>query len=143
MRGRAVLPANIMQQHCYIPRPRSTECANLMILQESAEPETKEAPSAAPAPPSTSAAPKQQPAAKLAPAEPASAPRRSRKRGQGESYTDVPNSQIRKIIAKRLLESKLTVPHYYLRGHADLATVTALRKTLKEQGAKVSCSPGA
>ena len=45
--------------------------------------------------------------------------------------------QIRKIIAKRLLESKLEVPHYYLRGHADLRTVTSLRQILKEQGSKV------
>ena len=46
--------------------------------------------------------------------------------------------QIRKIIAKRLLESKLEVPHYYLRGHADLRTVNSLRQILKEQGSKVS-----
>ena len=45
--------------------------------------------------------------------------------------------QIRKIIAKRLLESKLEVPHYYLRGHADLKTVNSLRQILKEQGSKV------
>jgi pyruvate dehydrogenase E2 component (dihydrolipoamide acetyltransferase) len=64
-----------------------------------------------------------------------------RRRGQGERYTDIPNSQIRKIIAKRLLESKLNVPHYYLRGHADLSTVTSLRQTLKEQGSKVAGNP--
>ena len=46
--------------------------------------------------------------------------------------------QIRKIIAKRLLESKLEVPHYYLRGHADLRTVNSLRQTFKEQGSKVN-----
>ncbi len=102
-------------------------------MQETKQPEKKEAPSAAPAPPAASAAPKQE----QQPAEPAPAPGRPRRRGQGESYTDMPNSQIRKIIAKRLLESKLTVPHYYLRGHADLATVTSLRQTLKDQGAKV------
>ena len=45
--------------------------------------------------------------------------------------------QIRKIIAKRLLESKLEVAHYYLRGHADLKTVNSLRQILKEQGSKV------
>ncbi len=48
--------------------------------------------------------------------------------------------QIRKIIAKRLLESKLEVPHYYLRGHADLRTVNSLRQTFKEQGSKVNTS---
>jgi len=30
------------------------------------------------------------------------------------SYTDIPNTQIRKVIAKRLTESKSTIPHYYL-----------------------------
>ena len=50
------------------------------------------------------------------------------------------NMQIRKIIAKRLLESKLEVPHYYLRGHADLRTVNSLRQTFKEQGSKVNTS---
>ncbi|KAL0263788.1 UNVERIFIED_CONTAM: hypothetical protein PYX00_011086 [Menopon gallinae] len=30
------------------------------------------------------------------------------------SYTDLPNSSMRKTIAKRLLESKITIPHYYL-----------------------------
>ena len=29
-------------------------------------------------------------------------------------FTDIPNSQIRKITAERLLQSKTTVPHYYL-----------------------------
>lgn len=29
----------------------------------------------------------------------------------GAAYTDVPNSQIRKVIAQRLLESKQTIPH--------------------------------
>jgi pyruvate dehydrogenase E2 component (dihydrolipoamide acetyltransferase) len=30
------------------------------------------------------------------------------------SYTDIPNTQIRRITAKRLLQSKQTIPHYYL-----------------------------
>ena len=49
--------------------------------------------------------------------------------------------QIRKIIAKRLLESKMEVPHCYLRGHADLRTVNSLRQILKEQGSKVASVP--
>ena len=31
-----------------------------------------------------------------------------------EGYTDIPNSQIRNIIAKRLVESKFSAPHFYL-----------------------------
>ena len=90
-------------------------------------------PAAAPSP--SPAAPKQESQQPDKPAAPA--PRNRRRRGEGVSYEDIPNSQIRKIIAKRLLESKLNVPHYYLRGHADLATVNSLRQTLKEQGSKV------
>lgn len=30
-------------------------------------------------------------------------------------YTDIPLTNIREIIAKRLLESKTTIPHYYIR----------------------------
>ena len=48
--------------------------------------------------------------------------------------------QIRKIIAKRLLESKMEVPHYYLCGHADLRTVNSLRQILKEAGQQGSLS---
>lgn len=54
------------------------------------------------------------------------------------SKTSLCGMQIRKVIAKRLLESKLEVPHYYLRGHADLRTVNSLRQMFKEQGSKVS-----
>lgn len=56
---------------------------------------------------------------------------------QGDNFKDTPNSQIRKIIAKRLLESKNTVPHYYVKATADLGAATGLRKTMKAQGTKV------
>lgn len=32
----------------------------------------------------------------------------------GASFYDVPVTNIRGVIAKRLLESKITIPHYYL-----------------------------
>ena len=50
--------------------------------------------------------------------------------------------QIRKIIAKRLLESKQTVPHLYLRADADLDPVSSMRNSMKQQGTKVrnSCA---
>lgn len=32
----------------------------------------------------------------------------------GAAYIDIPVSSIRGVIAKRLLESKITIPHYYL-----------------------------
>ena len=46
--------------------------------------------------------------------------------------------QIRKIIAKRLLESKQQVPHLYVRADAALDPVSALRESMKQQGTKVS-----
>ena len=48
--------------------------------------------------------------------------------------------QIRKIIAKRLLESKQTVPHLYLRADADLDPVSSMRESMKLQGTKVGSS---
>ncbi|KAK9817885.1 hypothetical protein WJX72_003713 [[Myrmecia] bisecta] len=56
----------------------------------------------------------------------------------GARYTDTPNSQIRKIIAQRLLESKTKIPHAYFSATANIDGVAALRQTLKEQGQKVS-----
>lgn len=42
-------------------------------------------------------------------------------------YTDQPVSQIRKIIAARLTESKQTIPHYYLSMDCEVDTLLALR----------------
>lgn len=56
---------------------------------------------------------------------------------QGQRFQDIANSQIRKIIAQRLLESKTTVPHYYVRATADLDATTTLRNSMKAQGTKV------
>ena len=60
------------------------------------------------------------------------------KAGPRVSYTDVPNSQVRRIIAKRLLESKQTAPSLYVTADAPLAAVQALRKQLAAQGVRVS-----
>ncbi|XP_033099800.1 dihydrolipoyllysine-residue acetyltransferase component of pyruvate dehydrogenase complex, mitochondrial-like isoform X2 [Anneissia japonica] len=45
-------------------------------------------------------------------------------------YTDIPLSNIRKTIAKRLLESKQTIPHYYLTVDVEMDNVLQLRKEL-------------
>ncbi|KAL3137127.1 hypothetical protein ABBQ32_006699 [Trebouxia sp. C0010 RCD-2024] len=60
------------------------------------------------------------------------------KKGKGPQYTDTPNSQIRKIIAQRLLESKQQIPALYVSATADVDAVSALRQSLKDQGQKVS-----
>ncbi|KAL6638087.1 hypothetical protein ACP70R_025659 [Stipagrostis hirtigluma subsp. patula] len=56
-----------------------------------------------------------------------------------DTYEDIPNTQIRKVIAKRLLESKQTTPHLYLSKEVVLDPLLAFRNELKEQhGVKVS-----
>ncbi|TKY51706.1 Dihydrolipoyllysine-residue acetyltransferase [Spatholobus suberectus] len=50
-----------------------------------------------------------------------------------DAYEDFPNSQIRKVIAKRLLESKQNTPHLYLSSDVILDSLLSLRKDLKEQ----------
>ncbi|CAJ2629434.1 dihydrolipoyllysine-residue acetyltransferase component 1 of pyruvate dehydrogenase complex, mitochondrial isoform X2 [Trifolium pratense] len=52
---------------------------------------------------------------------------------QSDAYEDFPNSQIRKVIAKRLLESKQNTPHLYLSSDVTLDPLLSLRKDLKEQ----------
>lgn len=52
-------------------------------------------------------------------------------------YTDIPVTQIRRIIASRLCESKQTIPHLYLTADVHLGEVAALRAALKKMGLKV------
>lgn len=55
------------------------------------------------------------------------------------SFQDVPNNNMRKIIAKRLTESKRDVPHFYTAVEVELDDVLALRKQLAtQQEVKVS-----
>ena len=45
-----------------------------------------------------------------------------------EQTEDIPNSQMRKVIARRLGESKFTAPHYYLNVEFDMENAMAFRK---------------
>lgn len=54
------------------------------------------------------------------------------------TFTDVPNNNMRKVIAKRLTESKSTVPHFYTTSSISLDAVLALRKKLAAQDIKFS-----
>uniref|UniRef100_A0A182PD10 dihydrolipoyllysine-residue acetyltransferase n=1 Tax=Anopheles epiroticus TaxID=199890 RepID=A0A182PD10_9DIPT len=60
----------------------------------------------------------------------------------GAAYVDIPVSNIRGVIAKRLLESKTTIPHYYLTVDVNMDQVAKLRarfnKQLEKEGVKVS-----
>ena len=44
-----------------------------------------------------------------------------------ESFEEIPNSQMRKVIARRLGESKFTAPHYYLNVEFDMDNAIAFR----------------
>lgn len=72
---------------------------------------------------------------------PYNAPQRATVSGGGlvESYTDVPNSQMRKAIAKTLSASKFSAPHFYLKMEVDMDNAIAARKAMNSiEGVKVS-----
>jgi pyruvate dehydrogenase E2 component (dihydrolipoamide acetyltransferase) len=48
----------------------------------------------------------------------------------GMTYKEIPNNNIKKITAKRLLESKTTVPHFYLTIECRLDNLLAARKEI-------------
>ncbi|KAK9282580.1 hypothetical protein L1049_010797 [Liquidambar formosana] len=52
---------------------------------------------------------------------------------QSDSFEDLPNTQIRKVIARRLLESKQNIPHLYLSSDVILDPLLSFRKELKEK----------
>jgi pyruvate dehydrogenase E2 component (dihydrolipoamide acetyltransferase) len=53
----------------------------------------------------------------------------------GPAYEEIPNNGMRKTIARRLTESKQTVPHFYLTVDCELDDLLALRKQLNAQAA--------
>jgi pyruvate dehydrogenase E2 component (dihydrolipoamide acetyltransferase) len=58
-------------------------------------------------------------------------------------YKDVPYREVqldgmRRTIAKRLLESKQTVPHFYLTAEVEIEELLALRKKINANGTKIS-----
>ncbi|KAG0216397.1 pyruvate dehydrogenase complex dihydrolipoamide acetyltransferase component (E2) [Mortierella sp. GBA30] len=63
------------------------------------------------------------PATKAAPAPAAPA---------GAAYTDIPITNMRKIIAQRLTESKQNVPHYYVTVECEMDKVLKLREVLNK-----------
>jgi len=59
--------------------------------------------------------------------------------GKGiQADTDVAVSNMRQTIARRLLESKVTVPHFYLETEVDAAPLLALRETLNKRLAEAA-----
>ncbi|XP_058925712.1 pyruvate dehydrogenase protein X component, mitochondrial isoform X1 [Kogia breviceps] len=54
------------------------------------------------------------------------------------TFTEIPTSNIRRVIAKRLTESKRTVPHTYATTDCDLGAVLKVRQNLVRDDIKVS-----
>lgn len=71
--------------------------------------------------------PSQQTAAKAAPQVAAFVPS-----GAAEGYTDIPNSSMRKTIARRLGESLFTAPHFYLTMELEMDNAMAARTQMNE-----------
>ncbi|MGN6578246.1 MAG: dihydrolipoamide acetyltransferase family protein [Nocardioides sp.] len=62
-----------------------------------------------------------------------------RERRDRGGYSEVPHSRLRRAVASRLSHSKQTVPHFYVRGTADVGALVALRREINDQAsAKVS-----
>ncbi|KAG0309043.1 pyruvate dehydrogenase complex dihydrolipoamide acetyltransferase component (E2) [Dissophora globulifera] len=89
---------------------------NGRIVKADVESYTPSKPAAAPA-----ASAKAAPAATPAAATPAPA---------GAAYTDIPVTNMRKIIAQRLTESKQNIPHYYVTVECEMDKVMKLREVL-------------
>ncbi len=88
--------------------------------------ETQAAPAAAEAAPATTTP---APAAAATPVTP----------GSPSAYTDTPHTSMRKAIARRLTESKSTVPHFYLVADVRVDKLLALRQEVNEGlGVKIS-----
>jgi pyruvate dehydrogenase E2 component (dihydrolipoamide acetyltransferase) len=51
----------------------------------------------------------------------------------GMKYTEIPNNNIKKITAQRLLESKVTVPHFYLTVECVIDNLLEARRDLNER----------
>jgi len=58
----------------------------------------------------------------------------------GQDFTDVPLSQIRKTIAKRLTESIGPIPTFYLTSEVDVTRIAEMREAMIAQGAEFKVS---
>lgn len=101
---------------------------NGRIVKRDVEAAIQQAPAAAPQP---VAAPAPAPAAEKV-AQPAANVPAFSFNGGGENYTDTAVSQMRKVIARRLGESKFSAPHFYVTVAIDMGKVWEMRKRLNE-----------
>ena len=85
-------------------------------------------------------------AAKAPPSAPVTAPSMSdaqvMKLFDDGEYTVVPHDNVRKIIARRLVEAKTTIPHFYLTVDTDIDALLALRADINAAAPFVDGKPG-
>lgn len=124
------------------------DALNLMKMYPDSKPAPSEAaPASAPAP---APAPALAPAASSPASPPAAAPPPPGGRplypplsipgkpGAPGTFSEIPASNIRRVIAQRLTQSKTTIPHAYASVDCDLGAVMLLRKELAKDQIKVS-----
>ncbi|KAM9352624.1 pyruvate dehydrogenase protein X component, mitochondrial [Symphorus nematophorus] len=116
------------------PRGLITKEDALNLLKTSPAPKATPAMAAAPSPVPTPAS---------APPPPGSRPNIPPlsvpgKPGAPGTFTEIPASNVRRVIAQRLTQSKTTIPHAYASVDCDMAAVMHLRKDLAKEQIKVS-----
>ncbi|XP_061318845.1 pyruvate dehydrogenase protein X component, mitochondrial isoform X1 [Pezoporus flaviventris] len=122
------------------PRGIFTKEDALKLLQEKQKGKPTELkPLVSPAPPQPTAVPSQVTAVPPAYPRPAVPPLSTP--GQPAApgtFTEIPASNIRRVIAKRLTESKTTIPHAYAAADCDIDAILRLRRELAKDDIRVS-----
>lgn len=119
------------------PRGLITKEDALNLLKASPAPKTTPAMAApaAPSPVPTPAATPPPPPGSRPNIPPLSVPG---KPGAPGTFTEIPASNVRRVIAQRLTQSKTTIPHSYASVDCDMAAVMHLRKDMAKEQIKVS-----
>ncbi|KFQ34699.1 hypothetical protein N331_01534, partial [Merops nubicus] len=122
------------------PRGIFTKEDALKLLQQKGKPSELK-PVAAPAPAQPTAVPSASQATAVASPYPRPAVPPASTPGQPAAvgtFTEIPASNIRRVIAKRLTESKTTIPHAYAAADCNIDEILKLRKELAKDDIKVS-----
>ncbi|KAK5867644.1 hypothetical protein PBY51_012114 [Eleginops maclovinus] len=139
---------HILDTHGLDPKLATATGLRGLITKEDAlnllktSPTAKAAPAPAPAP-AAPADPSPVPTPAAAPPPPGSRPNIPPlsvpgKPGAPGTFTEIPASNVRRVIAQRLTQSKTTIPHAYASVDCDMAAVMSLRKDLAQEQIKVS-----
>ncbi|XP_041650614.1 pyruvate dehydrogenase protein X component, mitochondrial [Cheilinus undulatus] len=135
---------HILDTHGIDPKLATPTGPRGLITKEDALNLLKTSPAAKPAP-ATAAPPPPSPAPTPAapPPPPGSRPNIPPlsipgKPGAPGTFTEIPATNVRRVIAQRLTQSKTTIPHAYASVDCDMAAVMHLRKDLAKEQIKVS-----